>query len=75
MSIKIENFFLIELWEDSWIMPLKSLNQYQDIYSIHVRGTDGAGQDLDFGGPSIPDIVSQTANNVIAFSSAGKTLK
>ena len=56
-------------------MPLKSLNQCQDIYSIHVRGTDGAGQDLDFGGPSIPDIVSQTANNVIAFSSAGKILK
>jgi len=46
--------------------------EYQDIYSIHVRGTDGAGQDLDFGGPSIPDIVSQTANNVIAFSSAGQ---
>ena len=43
----------------------------QDIYSIHIRGVDGTVQDIEFGASSLPDIVTQTANNVIAFSSAG----
>ena len=43
----------------------------QDIYSIHIRGADGTVQDIEFGSSSLPDIVTQTANNVIAFSSAG----
>ena len=43
----------------------------QDVYSIHIRGADGTVQDIEFGSSSLPDIVTQTANNVIAFSSAG----
>ena len=46
----------------------------QDIYSIHIRGADGTVQDVEFGDPSIPEIINQTANNVIAFSSAGNVI-